>query len=336
MLKQLSALFAAAILIWAGCSAAEKKTTSEKHADYPAGRYLTAEGSGQTEIEARRQALAALSGIFESKVHAETTSFARSAMGPDTDELFEKNVESKIAIVSSVRLAGAQIGRVWQDAASPGTYHALAVIDRSKTGRSWADELETVTAKTAAQVNNLAYIAGRFQRMLALNRIVAGVLRKQALESRLRVLNYPARSALDVDIRQITAELARLRSQLRFFVKFSGDSGQTVADRIAEAFAANGLLIGESLGEGDALISGHIEIQPLSLNNPRAQFVRATASVKIIETDTGTVVATLNENVRKGHVDQSEAVRKAVSALSETLAERLVFEIGFGGDDATD
>jgi hypothetical protein len=35
-------------------------------------------------------------------------------------------------------------------------------------------------------------------------------------------------------------------------------------------------------------------------------------------------------------VDQAEAARKAVSALSETLAERLISEIGFGGDDATD
>jgi hypothetical protein len=235
-----------------------------------------------------------------------------------------------------VRLTGAQIGRVWQDAAAPGTYHALAVIERSKTGRIWADELETVTAKTEAEVKNLADITGRFQRLLALNRIVVGVLQNQALESRLRVLNYPARSSLDVDITRITAELARLRSQLRLFVNFSGESGQTVADRLSEAFTANGLLIGNSRDEVDALVTGQVEIQTLSLNNPRAQFVRATATVRIIETGTGAVVATLNESVRKGHVDQAEAVRKAVSALSETLAERLVLEIGFGGDDATD
>jgi hypothetical protein len=336
MRNQLSALFALVILILVGCSAAEKKTTPEKHADYPAARYLTAEGSGETEMEARRQALAALSGIFESKVHAETTSFARAAMGPDTDELFEKNVESKIEIVSSVQLTGAQIGRVWHDAAAPGAYHALAVVDRAKTGRIWADELETVTAKTAAQVKNLAHITGRFQRMLALNRIIVGVLRKQALESRLRVLNYPARSALDVDITQITADLARLRSQLRFYINFSGDGGQAVADRLAEAFTANGLVIVKDRNEADALIGGHIEIHPLSLNNPRAQFVRAAATVKIMETDTGSVVATFNESVRKGHVDQAEAVRNAVAALAETLAEKLITEIGFGGDDATD
>ncbi len=193
-----------------------------------------------------------------------------------------------------------------------------------------------MTAKTEAEIKNLAYTTGRFQRMLALNRIVVGVLQKQALESRLRVLNYPARSSLDVDISQITAQLARLRSQLRFFVEVSGHSGQTIADRLSEAFTANGLLIGNSRDEADALINGQVEIQSLALNNPRAQFVRAVATVKIIETSDGSVVATLNESVRKGHVDQAEAARKAVSALSETLAERLISEIGFGGGDATD
>jgi hypothetical protein len=336
MKKIVTVLLSLSVLFSIGCSRSQEKATDEKQNAFPEARYLTAEGSGQTEIEARRQALAALSGIFESKVHAETTSFARAAIGSDNEELFEKNVESKIAIVSSVRLTGAQIGRVWQAASSPGTYHALAVIDRSKAGRNWADELETVTAKTEAEIKNLEYTTGRFQRMLALNRIVVGVLQKQALESRLRVLNYPARSSLDVDISQITAELARLRSQLRFFVEVSGHSGQTTADRLSEAFTANGLLIGNSRDEADALISGQVEIQPLSLNNPRAQFVRAIATVKIIETGTGAVVATLNESVRKGHVDQAEAARKAVSALSETLAERLISEIGFGGGDATD
>jgi phage terminase large subunit-like protein len=172
--------------------------------------------------------------------------------------------------------------------------------------------------------------------MLGLNRVVVGVLQKQALESRLSVLNYPARSSLDVDIRQTTAELARLRSQLRFFINVSGDNGQALADRVSKAFTANGLLIGSSPDEADALINGEVAIQPLSLNNPRAQFVRASATVTIIETGTGSVVATLQEDVRKGHVDPSEAIRKAVAALSETVAERLISEIGFGGDDATD
>jgi len=336
MLKTFKTFLAIALVFLIGCSQSQEKSATAMQPAFPEARYLTAEGSGQTEVEARRQALAELSGIFESKVHAETTSFARAAIGPDNDELFEKNVESKIAIISSVRLTGAQIGRVWQDAAAPGAYHALAVIDRSQAGRGWADQLETVTAKTEAQVTNIEYTTGRFQRLLALNRITVGLLQKQALESRLRVLNYPARSSLDVDIRPITAELAGLRSRLRFFVKFSGENSQIVADRLSEAFTANGLLIGNSLNEADALISGYVESQPLSLNNPRAQFVRATATVKIIETGTRATVATLSENIRKGHVDPAEAARKAVSALADTLAERLIFEIGFGGGDATD
>ncbi len=119
-LKTFATLLTAAIVFAGGCSGPAEKPLVKKQTEFPESRYLSAEGSGQTEIEARRQALAELSGIFESKVHAETTSFARAVIGPDNNELFEKNVESKLAVVSSVRLTGAQIGRVCQDTNSPG------------------------------------------------------------------------------------------------------------------------------------------------------------------------------------------------------------------------
>ena len=279
MLNMQTGVLFITLLLAIGCGGTERKSPAGPEVTFPESRYLTAEGSGQTEIEARQRALAELSAVFESRVHAETTAYARSAVGPDNDELFEKDVESKIAIVSSVRLTGAKIGRVWREGTSMGAYHALAVIDRSRTGRNWAAELEMVTAKTEAEVNNLAYTTGRFQRMLALNRIVVGLLQKQALESRLRVLNYPARSTLDVEIGAITAELARLRSQLRFFVSIAGDNGRTVADALCAAFNASGLLISTDRDQADVLINGRVETQLLSLNNPRAQFVRAAATI---------------------------------------------------------
>ena len=336
MLKTQTTVLILTLLLSIGCGGRDTKIPRETVTAFPESRYLTAQGSGPTEIEARQQALAELAAVFESRVQAETTSFARSTIGPDNAEFFEKNVASKVAVVSSVRLTGAEIGRVWQDESPPGDYHALAVIDRARTGRNWAAELETVTAQTEAEVKNLAYTTGRFRRMLALNRVVVGLLQKQVLESRLRVLNYPARATLDVEIGPLAAELARLRSELRFFVNMAGDHGRTVADALYEAFNASGLSMSADRDEADALINGRVETQLLSLNNPRAQFVRAGATVRIVETGTGAVVASLTESVRKGHVDQSEATRKAVAALSGLLAERLISEIGFGGSVASD
>jgi hypothetical protein len=133
-----------------------------------------------------------------------------------------------------------------------------------------------------------------------------------------------------VDIRKITTELAQLRSLLRLFVEFTGDKNRTATDRISEALTENGFLLDDTRDAADALIIGEIETRLLELNNPRVKFVRATASVKVIETETGSVFANLNENIRKGHVDQEEAARKAVLQLLESLSVKLVSVIGAG------
>ena len=330
MLKKFTiALMLAALLGMTGCSGASKKTPAANQVPYPDSRYLTAEGTGQTEMEARRRALSALSAIFESKVYSETTSLARSAIGPDNNEQFEKNVESKINIITSVQLKGAKIGKTWQNEGSD-LFHAMAVIDRMKAGQGWAAELETLDARAEAQLKTLEGTKGTFRRMVLLNRIFSLLLKKQAIESRLRVINYPARSTLNVNIQKITTELALLRSRLRFFVEFTGKKSRIATDRVSGALTKSGFLLGDTRDAADALIIGEIETRPLELNNPGVKFVRAAAAVKIIETGTGSTFASLNENIRKGHVDQGEAARRAVLQLLESLSMKLVSIIGAG------
>jgi len=312
-----------------GCATGGKKAPTQEIDPFPESRFLTAEGTGETELEARREALAALSGIFESKVHAETTSRASSAIGTGGDEVFEKQVVSSVAVVSTVQLTGAKIGRVWRVEAGAAPYHALAVLDRNQAGRKWAAELDTVQALVTAELKTLERTSGRVQRLAALNKVLAGLLREQALESRLRVLNYPARATLDADMEKIATELIELRSQIRLFIELSGDGHEAAAARIADTLTANGFLLSAEPGRADAVIHGKIKTRPLELNNPRAYFVRAVAMVEVIENDTGATLANLNADIRKGHVDPNEAQRNAVHKVADAIAERLTAVVGF-------
>ncbi|CAD7837975.1 MAG: hypothetical protein [Olavius algarvensis Delta 4 endosymbiont] len=312
-----------------GCASGGKEAPALEADLFPESRFLTAEGTGETELEARREALAALSGIFESKVHAETTSRARSAIGTGGDEVFEKQVESRVAVVSTVQLTGAKIGRVWRLETGAAPYHALAVLDRNQAGRKWAAELATVQALVAAELKTLEQTSGRVQRLAALNKVLAGLLREQALESRLRVLNYPARAMLDADMDKIATELIQLRSEVRLFIELYGDGHASATARIADKLTTNGFLLSAERHSADAVITGSIKTRPLELNNPRAKFVRATATVKVIETDTGATLANVIADVRKAHVDPNEAQRNAIRQVADTLAERLTAAIGF-------
>ena len=88
-----------------GCAAAPKqKTATAGTEEFPEARYLTATGIGASEAEARREAVGELSRIFESQVSTEVAATTASFMDAATGELFEKNVESRIRIESSVRI----------------------------------------------------------------------------------------------------------------------------------------------------------------------------------------------------------------------------------------
>jgi len=319
-----------------GCAAAP---TAEKAAadseDYPAARYLTATGIGESDAEARREAVGELSRIFESRVNTEVAAVTASIMDAESDELFEKSVESRIRIESTVRIQGVTIGNVWQDPKS-GSYYALAVLDRQQAAREWFEQLEQLTHQLNGELDALIGISGRLPRIIALNRILGLVIQKSAVESRLRVIGRPVMGSGDVDLKPIFSEASSLKSDSAFYVHFDGVQGKAVSLRLSRALGDNGIPVTDKDNRAAGIVRGQLDIVPLNLNNPDVRFVRATAAVKIEDADTGTRVYTISETVRKGHVDQNEAIRMAVTAVSDRVSRKLMQflgVIGFGGTD---
>ncbi|MCP4719017.1 MAG: hypothetical protein GY860_06125, partial [Desulfobacteraceae bacterium] len=294
------------VLLTQGCGKRSVATPLNNTSDFPETRFLRAEGGGPTEMDARRQALAELSSIFESRVQSQTTSLATSSLGSDNMEHFEKTIESKIRIISWVRLEGAKIGKVWQDGA--GNFHALAVLDRVDAGRNWTRDLERLDNRLRAEAIALEKVKGRLPRMAALNRIMSLSLERHGIESRLGVVNYPALSELELDMAKMTSELALIQAELRFYIDVTGKYGPLAGKVLSKALTQNGILITLDMDKADAWVMGQVELTPLSLANPKIVFVRAAGDVEVIETGSHALFAKINENLRKGHVDQNEAM----------------------------
>ncbi|MBU1344536.1 MAG: LPP20 family lipoprotein [Proteobacteria bacterium] len=311
-----------------GCSKRPGITpVADTHPEFPAARFLRAEGSGSTTIDARRQALAELSSVFESRVVSQTTSLAKSSLGPDNAELFEKKIESRINIISSVRLEGARIGKTWLDEAT-GDFHALAVLDRVDAGKTWNNDLESLDNRLRAEVTALETAEGRLPRMASLNRIMSLCLDRNIIESRLMVVDYPALSEQDLDLAKLTSELAVIQSKFRFYVDVKGEYGQTAGKILSQTLTRNGIFITPIKDKADAWITGQVEITPLNLDNTKISFVRATGDVQVIETGTHALFAEINETIRKGHLDRDEAIHKAVTAVSRQMSDRLAAALG--------
>ena len=68
---------------------------------YTPSKYLTAEGLGQSESEARERAKAELSGIFEAKVSSEVINRVRSVVNSKDEETVTRDDEQNIRILSS-------------------------------------------------------------------------------------------------------------------------------------------------------------------------------------------------------------------------------------------
>jgi len=334
-LKLLAGIMIFCVLV-AGCATApEPEKAASDSADFPETRYLTATGIGVSEAEARREAVGELSRIFESRVSTEVATTTASFMDAAAGELFEKNVESRIRIESTVTVQGVIIGKVWQDPDSGRTY-ALAVLDRQQAAREWYEQLDRLTTQLNGEVDSLIGISGRLPRIIALNRILGLVIQKTAVESRLRVIGRPAMGSGDIDMRPIFSEAASLKSDSAFFVQIDGVQGAAVSDRLSRALGDNGIPVTEKDNRAAGIIRGELVLVPLNLNNPNVTFIRATAAVKVEDADTGTRVYTISESIRKGHVDRTEGARMAVEAVSDRVARKLLEflgMIGFGGEN---
>ncbi|MCP3940149.1 MAG: hypothetical protein GY710_01530 [Desulfobacteraceae bacterium] len=311
-----------------GCGKKSPTTpVDDKNPNFSKARFLTANGVGNTQIDARRQALAELSSVFESKVQSQTTSLAKSSLGSDNKELFEKTIESRIQIISSVRLKGAEIGKEWQDKAT-GVFHALAVLDKVDAGKNWTNDLEIIDNQLRAKALALEKITGRLSRMAALNKIISLSLQRHVIKSRLMVIGYPDLSEFELDMARMTSQLAVIQSELRFYIDIKGKYGAIAKNLLAQTLTRNGILITRNMDRADALIQGKIVITPLTLKNPNVTFVRGTGDIKVIEPASHALFAQISENIRKGHVDKNEAVHKAALAISQLISQKLLSALG--------
>lgn len=319
------------ICIWlvtgAGCAGPSPEPSLVDVTEFPPSRYLTARGLGSTETEARRQAMAAMANIFESRIYTRTYSKALSIVDADRDETFTRQVENDIRVESSVRLAGVQIGKTWQDPAT-GLHHAVAVLDRLQARSQWGGEIERIDARIQGNLKVLEPPTSKLERLQALNSIMSLWLKREAINSRLIVIGFPEVEGVGYDPRSVARSIAGIRSELRVYVVIDGDSAETLADKIRERLTRDGYRLTDSRELADVTVKGRLVVESVALGNPEVDFVRATATVSLLDGETGLAINEFREQARKGHINKKEAGRKAVAAVAAAVAENVVLFFG--------
>ena len=301
---------------------ASGNTSSGK--EYAASKYLTAEGMGQSENEARERARAELSNIFEARVSSEVINRVRSVSDSKNGETVSRDDEQKIRILSSVEFKGLEIGRVWKDK-NRGNYHALAVLDRLKAREEWQGKVDDIDNRIEAMLDSLESQKSIFSKLQTLKKARRLWLEKEVFVSRLRVLGFSNGSAADYEIKSIVSMTGSITSRLIIAVDIAdGIYGRTISEEITETLNREGYAVTAKGGEANIQISGSVKVSPVELKNPGWEFARASVSISIRDRESGLTVGEITEKKRASHLTYDEASHKAVKAVSAMVAEKLL------------
>ena len=311
----------------AGTAAVSKKPAADTPVGvkaYPSSKYLTAEGIGQSESEARERAKAELSSIFEAKVSSEVINRVRSVINTKDEETVTRDDEQNIRVLSSVDFKGLEIGRVWHDK-DQGNYHALAVLNRQKARDEWQGKVDDIDSRIDAILESVETLKSKFSRLQSLKKARRLWLEKEVVVSRLRVIGFSNASVADYDVKSIINMTSQLSSSLIVSINISdGIYGKTISDEITEALSREGYAVAGDGGEANIQISGLVKVSPLDLKNPGWEFARASVSLVMTDTESGMTVGEITEKKRASHLTYDEAAHKAVIGVSALVCQKIV------------
>lgn len=293
-------------------------------ANYPSSRYLTATGIGRSEEEARRQAKAELSSVFESRVYSDTFSRVQSVIEDSGAERVTRDAEHKIRVVSSVQLQGMEIGETWFDKKQK-VYYALAVLNKNKAREEWQGKIDHIDDSIEAQLSSLDSVDSAFAKLRSLVNVRKSWLEREVFVSRLRVLGFQDASLADYDIRSVISNIHDIKSSLRVFVDMGNDEySPEVSTIISERLSAKGYIIGKSASDSNVVVSGSVRVEPVEINNPDWKFARAIISASVVDVKAGVSAGEVTGDKRAAHLTYSEAAHKAVKDVSRVIADRLL------------
>lgn len=324
-----------------GCLTTGADMTADKKADqqaqtkqaaksaahyYPDAEYMTAEGSGQSEAEAKDRALAELGRIFEAKVVSETSDTMSSVYqqkgASKGTEAFTQEVREKVRVTSKMAFEGVQTKDVWFVEADR-LHHALAVLNRADARASWGGKVKELDDRASAELAAIDKLKSRFARFRALAAIEGFWLDRAVFASRLRVIGAQT-TPPPYDMAQILKDRAAVKSEVTLFIEATGDEADIMRDALAAQLTASGFRIAAARASADILVTSTVTARPLDINNPGWKFTRAEATTTLRDIGTGEDVATVTKAVRTSHVDAKESARKSVRKVASDISMELI------------
>jgi hypothetical protein len=319
---------AAILFVIAGCAGGD--SVRKAHKVYPESRFLTARGIGQSESEARNKAVSELSRIFESKVGSETLDRVNLVAKSTGEETTVQKFDSRIRVLSEVELKGVEVPGTWKE---NGTWHALAVLERSKARENWLREISGLDSEILGGLDALGGLKGSLLRYRSLRGAIDLWLKRQVLESRITVLGFRTLAQGAYDIRSVFREAAKLKAHMQVFLDIRGEGAGLLTEKVAEALGKAGFVVAGDRSEAAVIIEGDVRAEPVDIEHPDWVYARSTVALSVVDAEAGVSVGEVSENRRSTHLNYSEAAQRALRSVLPSTVEKLLKYLEQGDTD---
>lgn len=285
---------------------------------YPEQAFLAGIGVGEDRLRAEDRARLELAKIFRVDISARDVSSETAIVGGGQSD-YRQEASSRLVAITRRLLEGVRIAEVWRDPDN-GSWHALAVLERSRVAPALRDEIAALDRRIGEEVRGGETATSPLRRLTAFRSALRLQQQRDGLAADLRVVDPVAVFEEPVlPPGELAARVTRLVGEVKLAVALENDRGEIVRDAVVRALGAEGLrLVPEA--ESNLLLRGRIEISGAGQRGSVA-WRTATARIELLE-DLQPYDA-LQVTVREGSQDEDRAETLARELLGRRLGEKL-------------
>jgi len=288
-------------------------------AGYDEKQYIAVAGSGNSNDEAEKKALANLIGTFNTEISDQSSisTAYREAMSSGAADSWSSttNIDSNISTSSSLdSLVGAEIRERWNDGKE---YWALAVMEKAKAARNYSDMIKTnqamisnLTTMTAAEKNTIEGFS-RYQ----FAAVVADV--NDSYVNVLRAIGGAVPAGVEKGDKY-RLEAQNIIKTIPVGISVKNDKSGRIQGAFAKSLAELGFRSGGT--NSRYLLEVEVNVSPVELPNQTNKFARIELKANLTDTSNRIVIVPFDFNSREGHTSQSEAENRVYMAAERKIS----------------
>jgi hypothetical protein len=305
------------LLAVSGCGTLGGKTpdwVANPKAVYPEAQYLVAVGEGDTRRAAENAAAANLARIFEAHIESDERLIDQTR---ETGKTFERTTDftADISILSAQTLHNIQHAEAWRD--KLGRVHAVAYLNRRETAGIYRSNINEQTTRIQFLLSQAEQNDDLLKKFATLRAAARAATENGLLLRQLKVIHPPSATSAtpgysENNIRKALADTAK---QIRVQIKVDGDDDKRMTSVIEDLITRYGFVVGSP---AVLKIDGRVVVNDTGQRTADLVFVRYDLVVQIKD-NSGTLLASVNDKGREGHISLAEARVRSFRTLETAI-----------------